>query len=332
MGTPEQVVVHPLVLLSVVDHYNRVAKGTTKRVVGILLGSVVRGRVDVTNSYAVPFEEDAKDPSTWFLDHNYHEDMFAMFKKVNAKERVVGWYSTGPEIRPADLEINELMRRYTAHPVLTVIEVDPKDGLEIPTKAYISVEENLKHAKSTSDTRRTFVHVPTDVGAFEAEEVGVEHLLRDIRDTTTASVVDKVHAKFASLRGLQSRMETMTKYLDDVLAGRVPLDHRIIYNMQDIFNLSPNLNAEELVRAFQVKTNDNAHVIYLSSMVRSIIALDKLINNRIMNIENEAAAKKKAAEKKAKKEKAAADEAAAATAAAAKKKAEGKEADDEKKD
>ena len=32
---PEQVVVHPLVLLSVVDHYNRVAKDTKKRVVGV---------------------------------------------------------------------------------------------------------------------------------------------------------------------------------------------------------------------------------------------------------------------------------------------------------
>lgn len=49
---PKQVVVHPLVLLSVVDHYNRVAKDTRKRVVGVLLGETSRGRLDVTNSYA----------------------------------------------------------------------------------------------------------------------------------------------------------------------------------------------------------------------------------------------------------------------------------------
>eukprot|EP00963_Diacronema_lutheri_P011352 scaffold1372_cov351-Pavlova_lutheri.AAC.9 len=51
-GPPKQVVVHPLVLLSVVDHYNRVAKDTRKRVVGVLLGETSRGRLDVTNSYA----------------------------------------------------------------------------------------------------------------------------------------------------------------------------------------------------------------------------------------------------------------------------------------
>ena len=49
---PTKVVVHPLVLLSVVDHYNRVAKDTKNRVVGVLLGSVHKGVVDVTNSFA----------------------------------------------------------------------------------------------------------------------------------------------------------------------------------------------------------------------------------------------------------------------------------------
>jgi hypothetical protein len=35
----------------------------------------------------VPFEEDEKDPSIWFLDHSYLETMFRMFKKVNGASR-----------------------------------------------------------------------------------------------------------------------------------------------------------------------------------------------------------------------------------------------------
>ncbi len=80
---PEKVVLHPLVLLSVVDHYNRVAKDTKKRVIGVLLGELNKGTVDVTNSFALPFEEDDNDPSIWFLDHSYLEQMYKMFKKVN---------------------------------------------------------------------------------------------------------------------------------------------------------------------------------------------------------------------------------------------------------
>lgn len=48
----EKVIVHPLVLLSIVDNYNRVAKDTRKRVVGVLLGSSFKGTVDISNSYA----------------------------------------------------------------------------------------------------------------------------------------------------------------------------------------------------------------------------------------------------------------------------------------
>jgi 26S proteasome regulatory subunit N8 len=49
--------VHPLVLLSIVDHFNRVnLKQRNKRVVGALLGNVVDDVVEVVNSYAIPFE------------------------------------------------------------------------------------------------------------------------------------------------------------------------------------------------------------------------------------------------------------------------------------
>ena len=103
---PNEIVVHPLVLLSTVDHFNRVDTG--RRVVGVLLGeNQGDGRVDITNSFAVPFEEDRDDPSVWFLDHVYLEEMGDMFHRINAKERIVGFYSTGPEIKPADLGIAE---------------------------------------------------------------------------------------------------------------------------------------------------------------------------------------------------------------------------------
>lgn len=245
-SAPESVVVHPLVLLSVQDHYNRVAKDTRKRVVGVLLGESYKGRVDCTNSFAgalslwaamaaclqqpdwssahctvqkldratgavsasrppprltraaptpapaplapVPFEEDERDPSIWFLDHSYLENMFRMFKKVNgeggrrqgcrrwrwpsgaagagpegppavcasrvancacsapacpltmyrlrlpflpwsaARERIVGWYHTGPRLREADLDIQALMGAYCEHPLLLICEARAARG------------------------------------------------------------------------------------------------------------------------------------------------------------------------------------------------------------
>jgi 26S proteasome regulatory subunit N8 len=88
----------------------------------------------------VPFEEDEKDPSVWFLDHNYVESMNDMFKKVNAREKLIGWYHSGPKLRASDLEINELFKRYAPNPLLVIIDVQPRD-VGVPTDAYFAVEE-----------------------------------------------------------------------------------------------------------------------------------------------------------------------------------------------
>lgn len=40
-----------------------------------------------------------------------------------AKEKVVGWYHTGPRLRQSDLDITELMARYCDHPLLVICEV-----------------------------------------------------------------------------------------------------------------------------------------------------------------------------------------------------------------
>ncbi|KAJ3024160.1 proteasome regulatory particle subunit [Thoreauomyces humboldtii] len=276
-ATAKSVVVHPLVLLSVVDHYNRTARNTKKRVVGVLLGQAVGERVNVANSYAVPFEEDEKDPSIWFLDHNYHEAMYDMFKKVNAKEKVVGWYHSGPKLRASDLEINELFKRYIPNPVLVIIDVKPKD-LGIPTDAYYAVEEI--HDDGTATTK-TFNHMPSLIEAEEAEEIGVEHLLRDIKDTSVGTLSTKITAQLNSLKGLQLRLEEIRDYLSKVLSNALPVNHQILYNLQDMFNLLPNLALPPTVKAFAVKTNDELLVLYLCSLVRAVIAMHGLIENKI---------------------------------------------------
>lgn len=63
-----------------------------------------------------------------------------MFKKVNAREKLIGWYHSGPKLRASDLEINELFKRYTPNPLLVIIDVQPKE-VGVPTDAYFAVEE-----------------------------------------------------------------------------------------------------------------------------------------------------------------------------------------------
>lgn len=68
----------------------------------------------------------------------------------------------------------------------------------------------------------------------------------------------------------------------------------------------PNLKVEEMVRSVSVKTNDYMQVIYVCYLVRSVIGLHNLINNKIhtkeIEIENQKKEKEREEEIKKKKE------------------------------
>jgi 26S proteasome regulatory subunit N8 len=75
--------------------------------------------------------------------------------------------------------------------------------------------------------------------------------------------------------------------------GKYRYNHAIINNFQDIFNLLPNLKLDEMVQSFSVKTNDYMHVIYVCSLIKSVVSLHNLINNKINSKEQEAENAKK---------------------------------------
>mmetsp|Transcript_8232 Transcript_8232/g.17164 ORF Transcript_8232/g.17164 Transcript_8232/m.17164 type:complete len:343 (-) Transcript_8232:799-1827(-) len=283
IGEAVDVTMHPLVLLSAADHYHRVAKGTRKRVVGVLLGQVIKGKVDCSNSFAVPFEEDSRNPAVFYLDHNYVENMLRMFRKINTKERIVGFYSTGPSIRPNDLRIYDVIQPFTKDsmtpPVFCIIDIRP-DRPDLPVTAYKVIEE-VTRKDGQMKVERSFAHVPCQMGAVEAEEIGVEHLLRDINDPTVSTVASLIKGKISGLSTLTEKLVEAKDYLEAVGRGDLKAHPEIIDNLQTIINLLPNLNQEDLVRSMIVKTNDMLAAIYLASIIRTVIALHDLINNKI---------------------------------------------------
>lgn len=102
----------------------------------------------------------------------------------------------------------------------------------------------------------------------------------------------RITNQLQSLQGLHLRLRDIGAYLQKVLDGKLPVNHAILGNLQDIFNLLPNLStaegdgksgAGELSHAMGIKTNDQLMAIYLSSLIRAITAFHDLIENKIQN-------------------------------------------------
>ena len=277
-AAPHEVRIHPLVLLSAVDHYTRINHKITsgRRVVGILLGSRVSGIIDIENSFAVPFEEDPSNPSLWYLDGNFLEDMFAMFRKVWARTRIVGWYSSGAEICPSDVAIHESIQSYCEDPVYALINVNPtREGM--PATCY-----RIHERKESEDSvpKKSFTPVHTVLASKEAEEIGVDQLIRDLTDTTITSMEGRINEKQNSLTVLARKVQEMKLYLEDVAAGRLRNHPGILYNIQNIFNALPDLYRAARSEAMGREANDTALTAYVSSLTRCILSVGDLVANQ----------------------------------------------------
>jgi hypothetical protein len=49
----------------------------------------------------------------------------------------------------------------------------------------------------------------------------------------------------------------MSQYLQKVLDGKLPHSHEIMFNMQKMVNLLPNLGVDSLVKSMFIETNDS---------------------------------------------------------------------------
>lgn len=106
---------------------------------------------------------------------------------------------------------------------------------------------------------------------------------RDIKDTTVGTLSQRITNQVHGLKGLNSKLLDIRSYLEKVATGKLPINHQIIYQLQDVFNLLPDVSLQEFVKAFYLKTNDQMVVVYLASLIRSVVALHNLINNKIAN-------------------------------------------------
>ena len=92
-----------------------------------------------------------------------------------ARERMIGWYHTGPKLRASDQEINDLFKKFIARPVMVIVDVRPQ-CVGIPTDAYFAVEEikdvSVRATRNTDDADSTSIGRHGDKKNISACAVG----------------------------------------------------------------------------------------------------------------------------------------------------------------
>ncbi|KAM7271447.1 hypothetical protein ACFE04_030661 [Oxalis oulophora] len=282
-SSPVSAKIHPLVIFNICDCYVR-RPDQAERVIGTLLGSVLPdGTIDIRNSYAVPHNESSDQTmlqlsmtsvlvaldQTVALDIDYHTNMLVSHQKVNPKEVIVGWYSTGRGVTGGSALIHDFYAREVQNPIHLTVDTGFGSG-QGTIKAYVSVNLSLGDQQLAAQ----FQEIPLDRRMVEAERVGFEIL--------KTSMVDKLPTDLegmeVSMERLLALIDDVSKYVEDVVEGRIQPDNNIGRFIADTVASLPKLSPPAFDKLVNDGIQDHLLLLYLSSITRTQLSLAEKLN------------------------------------------------------
>ncbi|KAE7996651.1 hypothetical protein FH972_001356 [Carpinus fangiana] len=258
--------VHPLVIFNICDCYVR-RPDQAERVIGTLLGSISPdGVIEIRNSYAVPHSESSGQVA---LDIEYHHNMLASHQKVNPKEVIVGWYSTGLGVTGGSALIHEFYSREVSNPVHLTVDTGFENG-KGTIKAYVSVNLSLGDRQLAAQ----FQEIPLDLRMVEAERVGYDIL----KTTSVDKLPNDLEGMEASMERLLALIDDVYKYVDNVVEGHVDPDNSIGRFISETVSSLPKLSPPAFDKLVNNSLQDNMLLLYLSSITRTQLGLAEKLN------------------------------------------------------
>ena len=278
---------------------------TQERVIGTLLGSVGSdGVVDVRNSYAVPHNE---QNGQVYVDVEFHRAMVELHQKVNPKEQVVGWYSTGDGVIPTDALIHEFYAHECVNPVHVTLDVNfsQQDRSKL-MRAWVgqSLAIGAKTASAESaagDKAAAAAAVASKSGAEEGagkeedpaaatgapptaihfQEIGLVNVFEDVErigvGLLSQPASDKIGSEMEGLEHtvakLSGMLEQSAAYVSGVCDGKIPADAEIGRYLADTLAAVPRLTRDQFEKLFGDSIQDVLLVMYLSNITKMQLML-----------------------------------------------------------
>jgi len=264
---------HPVVIFSILDHYKRRDPGQ-ERVIGTLLGERKGDEVHISNCFRVPHAEQADEVAS--VDIEYHSNMLALHAKVNPKEVVIGWFTTGDKITYLSSQIHAY-QQLTEQPVLLTVDTSlTKERLGV--KAYVG--KTVKVAEKSVVAR--FERASLEYFALEAEKIGVDALINGIpedkRLDAPATIMSDFEGLELSVSRLEEMLETVAKYVSSVVDGKTKGDPEIGRAISAALAAVPLVDGVAFEKMFASNMQDLLMIMYLSNMTRAQLGLADKIN------------------------------------------------------
>jgi len=280
------VVLHPLVVISVSDQYTRERlstppKGGHTRILGVLLGIPGRGSVEITNSFDIVAEFDSTTGKLVKIDDSFLVRRQKAYETVFPNTKVVGWYQSGDAVDPDDaLIIARALSRYSE--TLIVMMLDSETAFkETTTDIPITFFETELKVDSPEGTSMVFKRCPYHLITIEAERIGVDHIAKSSHTEGKSQLSVQVLGMQGAMKMLLAQIQCICEYLKMVQAGKAPFDHSIMRKIGILRDLIPAAQSPDFEKRYYVEYNDVTLLTYLSSLTTGLQRMNTMADAHV---------------------------------------------------
>lgn len=292
--------VHPVVIISVLDHFQRRPLDSTGkptlRVIGCLLGKVEKNCVFITNSFPIPHQENENEVA---LEVEYMDQMEEFHRDMNADELIVGWYATGGTINYVNGVVHRAIAGraensgYIHDPILLQVDTTMQDA-HLKTQGFVVVPidmpgqdgDNLAPVAEDEGAERELIYefreVPLELVASEAERIGIDTLIKgkpvgDAFDSP-ARVVNDLESLESQLVDLQLMIEEIEEYVDGVVKGKNNPDLEIGFMIANALQSVPELDPSHYHEVFSTASKDLLMSLYVTQLTQVQVSIANKMN------------------------------------------------------
>jgi len=263
------------VLLSILDHFLRRPENQGEKVIGTLLGVRVEdGGIEVRNSFMVPHKEYANEVA---VDMEHHRTMFDLHARVNPREGIVGWYSTGSALNNYSAHIQDFYSKeatQTGGGVHIVVDTERllKGEGEDAANAYVSVPVGISRPRSESSQ---FLPVPLSIAYPPASDKSALDVLALAAGTEerSGSLFSDMDSLERALIKVLEMLERVSGYVDKVVNNEVQGDRAVGRFLMDAVSTVPKVESGTFERMFNSHLQDLLMVVYLANMTRTQLSI-----------------------------------------------------------
>jgi translation initiation factor 3 subunit F len=275
--------VHPVVILNVLDFYERrpeTKEGVQSKVIGTLLGTYEKGVVEITNCYSVPHAEIKNEEA--HMQTAFNKEMLDLFRKSNPAETPVGWFSTSSEVNSLSLNFHDYYQEFVKSTsgtreqlpiIMLTVDTSLKTG-RMGIKAYARTRAGIPRHEEPHCA--IFMPVEVEVVAFDTEQVGVDLIMAG-KDTPKRTV--ELQSGVAHLKKTTEEMvqwiQRLKKYVDEVLSGQKAVDSAVGRRLMELVAGATHVDPKQFESLINGSLKDYLMVVYLAQLAKTQLALNE---------------------------------------------------------